>query len=780
MAKQTLIHPMAFKRWHYFAGLFLVAAATAASALSLGRSRGAVLLGRGFDVTVSASLEAQQATPEVGCFSPEVFYGDSRVAPNQVVVNVDRASATEVRVRVRANVAVDEPVVTLYLRSSCGSNHSRRYVLLADSPSETDNNANIVVPFGVPSSPARTPGAAGSSGAQADTTARGTGSSAASVAAADQAKNARDPRHAEREARRQAQREASAAKPDAPAKTQAAPTQRLSRQLASASQPAATGKPRLKIDLTDLADSNEPNLRASTELLSVPSADANIRSQAMALWNSINASPEEALREAQRVQAQEAQLNQAMEQGKRQSQEITALTAQLKEAKQSRYLNPFTILLGLLSLLGIGTALWLVRRGATFSSASKPWWGTEKREKDEQKLWEHLDAGDMLADGHATGAAPLSRSGEPSVQTGGKIVPAAFGSAAGSGMNAAKITLPSKYAASATQTFKTPGSQSMGSGHSIQPDFDVSGADESPRGASQARNATGKRSSGFGNSEFNPAVFHGSRVADAEELFDIQEQADFFLSLGQPDQAIEVLTNHISDNVETSALAYMDLFDIYHRFSREKQYNELREEFNRVFNAQIPVFSKYNVNPRGLEDYPLALKSIQDLWPSAGVLEVIEESIFRKPDNESKPFDMLAYRELMLLYTLAKEIDSSSFAPLSSTPLGPLSTSTATEMAGLEPLPSDLASLQAPLDNSVNFSLDEPAFQAEPTVSLTPAQTAKLAQQTKALDAKSRAADNNSLDFDLSDFGNQISEEADAELERQLRAKLGQPGKKDA
>jgi hypothetical protein len=770
---------MAFKRWHHIAGLSLVVAVATASALSLGRSRGAVLLGRGFDVTVLASVEAQEATPEAGCFFSEIFYGDSRVAPNQVSVSVERASPVEVRVRVRANTVVDEPVVTLYLRSSCSGNYSRRYVLLADSPSETDNNANIVVPYAAPlPAPARAAGSGAATQAAAPAT-RAEGQSAADVAAADRARSVRDQRRAEREARRAAQRETSALPPVQARPEASAPAQRLSQKLGSSNQPVATGKPRLKIDLTDLTGRGEPSLRTSGELLSTPSTDANIRSQAMALWSSINAGPEEALREAQRVQALEAQLKQAMEQGKRQSQEITALTTQLKEAKQARYLNPFTILLGLLSLLGVGTALWLVRRGATFSSASKPWWGSEKRDTEEQKLWEHLETGDSLIDGKAANISPQSRSGEALGPAGGKIVPA--GSSNRSGMNVAKVTLPSKYAAGATQTLKASGSQPMGAAfsNSAQPDFDLSAIDGNPKGALTGQNQTSKRNSGFSNSEFNPASFLGARVADAEDLFDIQEQADFFLSLGQPDQAIEVLTNHISDNVETSALAYMDLFDIYHRFSREKQYNELREEFNRVFNAQVPVFSNYNVNPRGLEDYPLALKSIQDLWPSAGVLEVIEESIFRKPDNESKPFDMLAYRELMLLYTLAKEIDSSSFAPLSSTPLGPLSTSTATEMAGLEPLSSSLASMQASLDDEVNFSLEEPAFKAEPTVSLTAAQTAKLAQQANASDTKKRVAYDHSLDFDLSDFGSEASDESDAELERQLREKLGQPGKRN-
>jgi hypothetical protein len=44
------------------------------------------------------------------------------------------------------------------------------------------------------------------------------------------------------------------------------------------------------------------------------------------------------------------------------------------------------------------------------------------------------------------------------------------------------------------------------------------------------------------------------------------------------------------------------------------------------------------------------------LWPNVKVLEVIEESIFRKPDRDNQPFDLLAYRELMLLYAVAKDV----------------------------------------------------------------------------------------------------------------------------
>jgi hypothetical protein len=58
-----------------------------------------------------------------------------------------------------------------------------------------------------------------------------------------------------------------------------------------------------------------------------------------------------------------------------------------------------------------------------------------------------------------------------------------------------------------------------------------------------------------------------------------------------------------------------------------------------------------------LENYGRALSRIVALWPSQRVLEVIEESIFRKPGLPgADPFSLEAYRELVLLYHVAREI----------------------------------------------------------------------------------------------------------------------------
>ena len=123
-----------------------------------------------------------------------------------------------------------------------------------------------------------------------------------------------------------------------------------------------------------------------------------------------------------------------------------------------------------------------------------------------------------------------------------------------------------------------------------------------------------------------------ARLVNTEELFDVQQQSDFFLSLGQHDQAIAVLREHIAANPGTSALAYLDLLKIY-PFARTARTTttRLRQEFERAFNADVPAFENFDEAGKGLEHYRSALARIEAQWPAPGTLALIEELVFRKP-----------------------------------------------------------------------------------------------------------------------------------------------------
>jgi pilus assembly protein FimV len=335
------------------------------------------------------------------------------------------------------------------------------------------------------------------------------------------------------------------------------------------------------------------------------------------MWRAINASPEDILRDGVRLQAIEADVRTMAALTQQQTKELGTLKSDLASAQRQRYANPLVYALGALTLASLAFAAWAWRRNRR-NAKGDPWSGSVERYG--------RDSVQSSISGQAKPHKMNTQEGGLSV--GAHKAPVLSGYANSTGGFSPMVTQP------------------------IKPHLVA--------GAAQA----GALASGSApNSDFAAHPAASNRMVNAEELFDIQQQADFFMSLGQHSQAIDILQNHISDNLETSAVAYLDLFDIYHKIDQRAEFADLREAFNRVFNAQVPEFDHYSVVSRGLEDYPAAMERIQALWPNEKVLEVIEESIFRKPDRDNQPFDLLAYRELMLLYAVAKEVSERTSTP---------------------------------------------------------------------------------------------------------------------
>lgn len=279
-----------------------------------------------------------------------------------------------------------------------------------------------------------------------------------------------------------------------------------------------------------------------------------------------------------------------------------------------------------------------------------------------------------------------------------------------------------------------------------------------------------------GNSAFLPSVLPGTSTSFlAEELFDLQQQVEFFISLGQSEQAVEVLLNHLSDGHEPSPLAYLDLLKLYHQMGLRDKYQSLMTEFNAQFNAAAPSFDNYSQSRRGLERYAKALSRIQSLWPSPAVLQLIETSLFRQPGAHSdEMFDIEAYRELLLLYGVAREIIADASPPehppsasvaehviedvalpnasatgFGATSLQPLSAREPAKptlaigepLAGMDPASSAHAALD--LDLSDDFAVIQPAD----SPGLPALSAADTVQDSPAPDAGSHT-----LDFDFTDL----------------------------
>ncbi|MDB5858306.1 MAG: hypothetical protein JWQ76_1995, partial [Ramlibacter sp.] len=386
----------------------------------------------------------------------------------------------------------------------------------------------------------------------------------------------------------------------------------------------------LKVDLLEIAAERDPTLRLSTELNLQPSTDPQARLNAAALWAALQRSPDDVLRDGQRMQSLERDLGALRAQTQQNAAAVGQMRAQVEQARNNKY-QASALAVALLAALAAlaGWMLWQWRRARRLENVNR--WFESPREP-------------------ALARFPV---GPP-------VGPAGGGT---------------------------------GSGPDAHPDSDSSVLGTAA--ASAIAKATPSGWGTLGHTEFQASVGGTVRMVGVQELIDVHDKADFFLALGQHDQAIAILEAHVHDQVETSALAWMDLLEQYHKLGRSADFERLRAEFRQRFSVQVPDFEHFDQPTSSLENYGRALSRIVALWPSQRVLNVIEESIFRKPGLPgAEPFSLEAYRELVLLYHIAKEVapaDDSLSAPLEYRPTDFPSTS-------LQPLNMlDLPSTRAPL-----------------------------------------------------------------------------------
>lgn len=649
-------------------GSILLSTALGGSAATLGRHSGAVVIGRPLDIRVQA-VPAPGEDVSALCLQADVFFGDNQLGPASVRTSTQySAPDAEASVRIQTTVPVNEPVVSVVVKAGCASPFSRRYVLLADFLSEPATASQTSpVPSGPLDAPSPLPRAAGGAAGNV----RGAPGTAA-VGGEPPAATTRNG-------------------------TPAAVARPKPSSVVRKPEPPKEAVPRLQLDPVDvsLAIERDPVLRLSLSLLSEPASNPQERAAAAQLWKALNASPEDILRDAQKLAVLEAESKGLREQEARNKAAMQDMEAQLE---QSRLMTWAAYALGALLLLALAALAWLWRRKAftgVAGAATKDWW--------------------------ASGAAKTAS--------------------------------------------KTPAERPAASARRMDLDLDLdadSGLDELapvPRGAADSGAMPLSSSE---RRDFRPSHMGVSRSVATEELFDVQQQSDFFVSLGEFDQAIGVLKTHLHESQEPSALAYLDLFKLYHRTGRRDEYEKLRDEFNHQFNASAPPFDQYSDSSRGLEAYETAFGRIQALWPQPKVLDVIEKSIFRDAtDPESEVFDLEAYRELLLLHAIAKDViqrdsstPSSDFQHTAIRPLKAAAPTGTTAERVTEPLDNiPHASPRLGLDIDLDALHDASAFEASlPDVAVPVEPTAKPVSPPGAPAASESVDMGNLIDFEVLDF----------------------------
>ena len=146
------------------------------------------------------------------------------------------------------------------------------------------------------------------------------------------------------------------------------------------------------------------------------------------------------------------------------------------------------------------------------------------------------------------------------------------------------------------------------------------------------------------------------RELSVEELIDLEQQADFFVVLGQDDAAIDLLMGHVRSTGGVSPLPYLKLLEIYRRRGEREAYERARERFNQRFNAYAPDWDVDLLQGKALDEYPKTMMLLQRFWDEPSRVTALLDEMLMRQGEAGEAFDLPAYRELLFLYSIARDL----------------------------------------------------------------------------------------------------------------------------
>jgi pilus assembly protein FimV len=324
----------------------------------------------------------------------------------------------------------------------------------------------------------------------------------------------------------------------------------------------------------------------------------------------------------------EGEMAQMRAEAQKTQQTLATLQGRLRQAEQGRYRNVLVYILVATTLLGILAAavLWWLRPRQRQRAR---WFEAQAN----QQARVAARGGPSTSAGLASQPAPLSR---PAVLSPPVLKPA---------------TRPASLRPASTTVSPSYSGMSSGSG-SLMPT-----TQHSSIGGLEVTTVLGPEVSPSSFEAFGGGGAARPRATgelSMEELIDLEQQAEFFVVLGQDEAAMSLLEGYI-DGTGKSPLPYLQLLEIHQRRDDRDAYDKVRTSFNERFDAHAPDWNVSLHRGRSLEDYPQTVALLQSLWTTPlSAMQELDRLLFRREEADVT-FDFPAYRELLLLYSVARE-----------------------------------------------------------------------------------------------------------------------------
>jgi hypothetical protein len=608
-------------------GLVLVAVAPSAVGVGFGATPGGAIIGLPVDLRIPLRLEAGEEI-SADCVAAQVLFGDNAQPAGAVSAKLEPAPPGSLQriLHIQTTTRINEPVITVELAVGCVSRVSRSLTLFADPPpvvavapsdsaptADSLNTPSAVLPAAATASlenasPVPTAATASRDPAAPKSEAAAKPAAAAPAAAPPMANRGSAPAPAPA-----ASRNAAPAAPQTGVVAQASPTIAIPAGVPAVVAPKAsapTAVPRLR--LATLEEGAAPTASAA----SAPLTSASSSEQAVTALAAATAAEAAASSRATELEAASAKLRKELDRTQQQINELSAKLRQVEEAQGTPL-----IVYGLSALvLLLSAALWVMWRQREQERVPSDWL---------TKLENPSDDAPPLAVGASRTVGPTPPAAVPAA------APATVATALPvSSWQAAPLL--DKVRISETAPMPLP---------PLEIPLRLGGV-----GALEAT---------------SPGLDAERRPVSVEELIDLEQQAEFFVVLGQDEAAVELLTNHLTGSSDVSPLPYLKLLEIFKRRGDRPEYERLREAFNQQFAGHAPGWETELDGGLSLDDYPAVLSNLQRLWGSPRrAMDMLQASLLRRPEGEGDDpgpaardvFELPAYRELMLLYAIARDL----------------------------------------------------------------------------------------------------------------------------
>lgn len=151
-----------------------------------------------------------------------------------------------------------------------------------------------------------------------------------------------------------------------------------------------------------------------------------------------------------------------------------------------------------------------------------------------------------------------------------------------------------------------------------------------------------------------PALAQELSVAD--ELLDLQQQVDFLQLLGQHEAAADLLATRLARG-NAGAMPYLMLMEICQQRGDPEVFAELARQFEQRFRTLAPAWAQSLARGRSLDASPSVIAHLQVVWSdAAAAMQMLRELLARGAGPGAPHFDLPAYRDLLTLYSVSRDL----------------------------------------------------------------------------------------------------------------------------